>query len=402
MASAGRREKLFLLGLLLTLLVLGLFARPGSNPDARNPRLTTYSVGGNGARALFFTLRRLGTPVAPRRQPFVAESLPHAMAVLAPTEHATPGELKALGRWLEAGGTMIFVAPDGIGATDPDSPNPWLDSLGLVLESTSGDSLPVILQAPTDGATAVPTGAAPLAGIAEVEGFRWVFADSSRALRRGAARLLRVQDGRAAAVEIRRGKGRVIAFSDGRPFTNGELRESGAALAFARAAARATAGGRTLAFDEYHHGHREGRTLNGAILRFLVERPLGHAILQLAGVGILLLLFHARRFGSPLPDPRARRRSPLEHVEALAGAYRQAGAKRTARRLLVAGLARRLGRRPPRDDAAGAELLDRLSAHPAAGPAATSARAEWGKERDADLVSLTRDVDRILEQLRRP
>jgi hypothetical protein len=119
-------------------------------------------------------------------------------------------------------------------------------------------------------------------------------------------------------------------------------------------------------------------------------------------VGILVLLLYARRFGSPLPDPRARRRSPLEHVEALAGAYRQAGAKRTARRLLVAGLARRLGRRPPRDEAAGAELLDRLSAHATAGPAAASARAEWGKERDADLVSLTRDVDRILEQLRRP
>jgi hypothetical protein len=402
MASTGRREKLFLLGLLLTLLVLGLFARPGKNPDASNPRLTTYSVGGNGARALFFTLQRLGTPVAPRRQPFVADSLPHAMAVLAPTEAASPGELKALGKWLEAGGTMIFIAPDGITATDPDLSDPWLDSLGLVLESTSGDSLPVILQTPTGGASAAPTSAAPLAGIPEVEGFRWVFADSSRAIRRGAARLLRVEDGRAAAVEIRRGRGRVIAFSDGRPFTNGELRESGAALAFARAATLATAGGRTLAIDEYHHGHREGRTLNGAILRFLVERPLGHAILQLAGVGILLLLFHARRFGSPLPDPRARRRSPLEHVEALAGAYRQAGAKRTARRLLVAGLARRLGRRPPRDDAAGAELLDRLSAHPSAGPAATSARAEWGKERDADLVSLTRDVDRILEQLRRP
>jgi hypothetical protein len=402
MASAGRGQKLFLLGLLLAILVLGLFASPRSNPDASDRRLTTYSVGDNGARALFLTLRRLGTPVAPRRLPYVTDSLPHAMAVLAPTEDASPGEMKTLGKWLEAGGTMIFIAPDGVTEADRDPPNPWLDSLGLVLESTRGDSIPAILQTTMEGVSAAPAGAAPVAGIPEVEGFRWVFADSSRAVRRGAARLLRVEDGRAAAVEIRRGKGRVIAISDARPFTNGELRESGAALAFARFASMATAGGRTLAFDEYHHGHREGRTLNGSILRFLVERPLGNAILQLAGVGILLLLFHARRFGSPLPDPRARRRSPLEHVEALAGAYRQAGAKRTARRLLVAGLARRLGRRPPRDDAAGAELLDRLSAHPNAGPAATSARAEWGKERDADLVSLTRDVDRILEQLRRP
>jgi hypothetical protein len=201
---------------------------------------------------------------------------------------------------------------------------------------------------------------------------------------------------------MRRGRGTVVAFSDATPFTNRELQGSGAAVLFARAAARAAAGGQAVVFDEYHHGHTEGATLTGGMRRFLARRPLGHAFLQLGLVGLFLLLLHGRRFGRPLPSPPARRRSPLEHVEALAGAYRQAGARRTARRLLVAGLARRLGRRPPRDDRAEAELLERLAAHPQAGPAAAGARREWEQGGKADLVALARDVDRILAEVRRP
>jgi hypothetical protein len=85
-------------------------------------------------------------------------------------------------------------------------------------------------------------------------------------------------------------------------------------------------------------------------------------------------------------------------VEALAGAYRQAGAAQTARRLLMAGLARRLGRRVPRETRAEGELLQRLAAHPTAGGAARALEAEWKKGAGADLVALSRDVDRYLEE----
>jgi hypothetical protein len=87
-------------------------------------------------------------------------------------------------------------------------------------------------------------------------------------------------------------------------------------------------------------------------------------------------------------------------VEALAGAYRQGGARRTARRLLLAGLARRMGRRVPREGTER-DMLERLTAHPGAGDAARTLRDEWRKGDTADLVSLSRDVDRLLEETRR-
>jgi hypothetical protein len=96
-----------------------------------------------------------------------------------------------------------------------------------------------------------------------------------------------------------------------------------------------------------------------------------------------------------------RRRSPLEHVEALAGAYQQAGARDTARRLLLAGLARRLGRRVAHTPAAEGEMLKRLSAHPTAGAAARELESEWKKGRGADLLALSRNVDRYIDEVNR-
>jgi hypothetical protein len=237
-----------------------------------------------------------------------------------------------------------------------------------------------------------------------VDGFQRVFADSSRALRTGAGveTLLSVE-GEAAAVTWRVGRGRVVALADARPLTNGALRESGAALLFARVAAD-VARGDTLWFDEYHHGYtnQSGGMVSG-MLRY-AGRVLPRGLwMQLLLAAALLLWAAGRRFGAPLPPPAARRRSPLEHVEALAGAYRQAGARRTARRLLLAGLARRLGRRAPADDAAAKEMLERMARRaPVGRDAAAQLERDFNRGADADLVSLARGVDRYLDEVRRP
>jgi hypothetical protein len=65
-------------------------------------------------------------------------------------------------------------------------------------------------------------------------------------------------------------------------------------------------------------------------------------VLQLALAGLVLLLAIGPRLLPPRPAERIERRSPLEHVDALARAYRAIGASRTATSRLVHGVRRRV------------------------------------------------------------
>jgi hypothetical protein len=86
-------------------------------------------------------------------------------------------------------------------------------------------------------------------------------------------------------------------------------------------------------------------------------------------------------------------------VAALGEAYRQAGARRTARRLLLRGLLRRLGR-PSVPEGREEEALDSLlrSAPVGRRESAAALEEEWRKEDRTDLVALSRRVDRLLSE----
>lgn len=368
----SRRELALAVGLVLLLALLATLAAPDADRAPSDPRLSTFRVSPQGARGLFLALDRLGVRTEPRLGAYVeGDSLRGALAVLAPIESPTPAELHALTHFVRGGGTLLYVAR-------PDDAT--LDSLGLVLAPLPPDTARAGEPEPV-----VPTHHRLAVGTPEVSGVAWVFDDASPALDvPGASPLLVTGSADVAAVEYRLGAGRVVAWSDPAPFRNRAVRESGAAVLFARAAAEATAPGGTLRFDEFHHGFRGDGSAVAGTLRFLGRTAPGWALLQLAVAGAGLLFLLGRRFGAPHPPVPARRRSPLEHVDALAEAYRQAGARRTARRLLVAGLARRTGRGAPRDPAGEAELLRRLGA----------TRPEPGD----DLIALARDIDHLLPE----
>jgi hypothetical protein len=101
---------------------------------------------------------------------------------------------------------------------------------------------------------------------------------------------------------------------------------------------------RWVSVDEYHWGFGEGGSLMGASWAWLLSHPLGWAVLQLAGVALVALVVAAVRFGPPRGGIERRRRSPLEHLEALAAGLEGAGGVDTAVALTVSGLRRRLGR----------------------------------------------------------
>jgi hypothetical protein len=269
------------------------------------------------------------------------------------------------------------------------------DTLGLKPVLLPG----VVTLRGTDRAAAAPRPHRWTQGVARVEGFRRGFAVESPALRRDGVETLLAVDKHPVAVTWRLGKGRVIALSDAQPLRNGQLKASGAAHLLARSLAET---GDTIWFDEYHQGFTGNGSLMGGTMKMIRRFVSGPVAVQLLAAALLLLWAGARRFGAPLQPPPLRRRSPLEHVEALAGAYRQAEARRTVRRLLLAGMARRLGRRAPPDERTGTEMLERLARQsPVGRDAAAELEKEWKRGQSGDLVALTRGVDRLLDEVRR-
>jgi hypothetical protein len=99
-----------------------------------------------------------------------------------------------------------------------------------------------------------------------------------------------------------------------------------------------------LVWDEYHQGWKQGRGATAALAQWARRTPAGWLLLQVGAVVLIGLAVKAVRFGPALAVVDRRRRSPLEHVEALAAGLEGAGGAATAVDLLVAGLRRRLSR----------------------------------------------------------
>ncbi len=388
----GRRDTGLVVLLLVVLFALAALAGLTADADDRkDPRASTWVRSENGAAALYWTLQDLGVQVRRRTAPFLdADSLRGTVAVIAPSTPLSEEEAGAAASFVRGGGTLLYV-PGTF-----ETASPLMDTLGI-----RGDWLKGMFNAETRDARPHPHRWTE--GVAGVEGFRRVLRDTAGVLRAAGADTLLAVDGRPAALTWTVGAGRVIVFSDADPLRNGNLRTSGAAAVFTRAAAD-VARGDTLWFDEYHHGFDGGGSgMVTGMARYAWRTVSRGLILQLLAAIVLLVWAAGRRFGAPLQPQPVRRRSPLEHVEALAGAYRQAGARRTARRLLMAGLARRLGRRAPPDETAAGEMLGRMARlSPVGRDAAVQLEKDFKRGADADLVSLARDVDRYLDEVRRP
>ena len=135
---------------------------------------------------------------------------------------------------------------------------------------------------------------------------------------------------------------------------------------------------RRMLVDEFHHGYQSAGSLTGAALGWSTRSPWGWMVWQLAAVGVVALLASGVRFGPARSAIQRRRRSPMEHVRALATALAAARGHDVAVRLMIQGLRRRLSRggRPSLADldtwlqglgpsvrtARGREALDSLTA----------------------------------------
>ena len=186
-------------------------------------------------------------------------------------------------------------------------------------------------------------------------------------------------------------RGRVVVAADPDLLRNDVLRVCrwGADVAAVRmleyASEGAPGGGtrRRLVFDEYHQGYGEQPGTIRGILTYLERTSSGHLVLQLAGAGLLLLLAIGPRLLPPRATERIERRSPLEHVDALARAYRAVGATRTATTRLVHGVRRRT------EHSLGSQ----------GGATSDDAFLAWARER---VPARSADIDLVRQALERP
>lgn len=341
--------------LLLVLLVVGVLFAPITDIGVKAPRLSTFSHDRSGARGLYETAARLGwRPVRNLSADPPPERAGTAYAVLAPGIPLTPLEIHALLERVRAGAGLFVVA---------EVRTPLADSLRVQRSTVWG---PIALDSAADCPPARP------ARLAEaLRGNPWVTA--LQVLPGGPvdpAVLLRVSPpGVTATVErdttasvpaeptlaligFPLGRGRVAIVSDPALLSNDMFRNCrspiGVAVMQLLAYVSSDAAGnleRThLIFDEYHHGHGRHPSVVRTTARFAREHPLGRTLTQASLAGIIIVTALGLRPVATAPPQRRSRRSPLEHVQALALAYAQVPATRTGTRLLVRGLRRRLRR----------------------------------------------------------
>jgi hypothetical protein len=372
----ARRPERAALALLLGALVVAALLGRATAPDRsqNDPRRSSLLAGPAGARGLAEALRRLGVPVEARRRSLQhVDSLPPSslLALLDIREKLTRLEIVSVRRYVARGGDLLLAGPSNLGAC-----------FGVGVASTGRALLPVTR--PVASWTLPATGAlleateragecAPL-GTARVD------------------TLLRTPGGRPAALRlVYGGGGRVTLLADAVYVCNRALRETDAGLAvlpwiLGDHPSR-------VVFDEYHQGFGEQGSLVVAAARWAAGAPAGWAMVQLAGAGLALLALSAVRFGATAGGVTRLRRSPDEHLEALANGLERGDGAGEAVALIVAGLRHRLGRASPTGPApVEAEAwLEAL---------ARSAHGEPVRHAIGRLIALTHqraDADRVLD-----
>jgi hypothetical protein len=357
------------LPLLAILLVATVLFTPEPSAGNDDPRLSTYSAQSRGARLLFELADRLGWSVERTTSTVLPLDSSSTIAVLAPPVQFRAREVHDVLEHVRAGGSLLVVVDRGASV--------FADSLGLE-RLFSRDSL-IVPQSSRRCPSPENRVRAYLAG--ERPGSRssilaFTLKDSQLA---AVDTLLAVRstegnqrDNHPVMLAARLGAGRVVITGATGPLTNETLRHCPEAfdIVAVRALEFLTAGSRTksLVFDEYHQGFGAHAGSLPSILREFAGTRSGRMFFQLAGAGLLLLLAMAPRALPPAEPPPPDRRSPIEHVDALARAYQQVGATRTAGSRLVRGLRRRVehGAVSSRAGQSDAQFLDHVMRyHPA-------------------------------------
>lgn len=339
------------LGALGVLIALGAaLGRRGNSGVEQDLRASSYLAGPAGVRGLAEALPRLGVTVERSRRTLrsLVEEAPGsgtALVLLHPDIDLEGSEVQLLADW-----TAGSDGPDLVLAGSQAAP--LMHCFGFTVEERRfGDGHAI--RSPIAGER-WPEVSGVLAARGES-----VVSDSSRQADATVTSctvvpalqidtLLMTRTGRVAALRIHRGDrdGSVTLLSDAVLLENRAVRETAAGpFALGLFVGRY----QRVIFEERSHGFGDEGSLLGATLAWSRSSPWGWAAWQLALVGLCGLIAGAFRFGPVRPAIARARRSPLEHVRALATALAAARGHDVAIGAMIRGLRRRLlpsGQRP--------------------------------------------------------
>jgi hypothetical protein len=319
-------------------------------PAERDARASTLLSGPEGSQALYRVLVRLGRRVERRRTPLfalAADTAPRLLVVLDPPLPLEDAELEQVVGFVQHGGAVLAAAHGG-GILECAG---WRLQPGRLVDDS------VALRAPRGGeGLRLPRAARVLAPRARARGLQGLTKRSSAEIApeescgtlvaKAADTLVAAANGRPVVLRLHyTGGGSITLASDVGWFRNQVWRDTDVPsvvvpLLFIHQARR----GRVV-WDEYHQGFgRESRGIAALTWDWTLHSPAGWAILQLVAVGLVWLAVTAVRFGPARSVIERRRRSPLEHLEALGAGLESAADSGTAVRRIVAGLRRRLSR----------------------------------------------------------
>ena len=324
-----------------------------SGPRTSDQRLSTYLAGPNGAMLLFEMSHALGWKAERRTEAEAPSDTNVIHAVLAPPIRISAGEAHDMLERVRAGAALLFVVNGR-------------DALSDSLHVKSGDGDYYRPATDLDAGTARDCGGRNRSGAApmwtdwqpHLYRLEWsrqapeplaLFAQVSATSDTSSASA--PADLAPAAAGFALGRGRVVVVSDPDLLRSDVLRvclwktDVVAVRMLEYLSARDTGAPRLrLLFDEYHQGYGWQASTTRAIRTYLGNTASGRALATLLLASLVWLLVLAPRPLPPTDRTTIERRSPLEHVAALATAYDQVGATRTAVLRLLRGVRRRTQR----------------------------------------------------------
>ena len=376
-----RIDPLYAVAAVLLIVVIGLAIFVGSNAQSQGRSGSALDGTSGGAARLRALLDELGgrTVIVQGERFSPRDTGVNVLFMLGATEPVDDADAVAVRTFLQGGGTLIVATDLGLAESSV------LRTYGLSLGDGAGPS--------RYDASSVIAATASAGQITIDRGRILTLSDRWSPVMRS--------DGRTLAAMTREGSGTLILVGSLAPFINQYLGVADNGRFALSLAAAGFGAGRSIGFDEYHHGAHPSPEL----LAVLERTWFGRAMLLAGALIFLYLWWSGRRFGPALPaDPRPPR-SSLDYIRGFAGLLRRSGrdeiARERLRRDLRLGLATRYGLDP-------ATPLDRILATAGADDPALAAEARAtdaalaGRLRDNELLRTVARIESLVAKKERP